>query len=319
MLKYIIKKFLIFITVLFFVSIIIFILINKQPGHPYFNMISPNTSADLIENKLRELGYYDPLYIKYFKWFFRVLRFDLGYSIKYSRPVAEVIGSRVFNTFILMGTSLITSAVIGVFFGTVAAVKKNTIVDDILTILSFIGVSIPVFFISLLLIKRFSYDIALLPSSGMYDVRRELKGIDKILDLSKHMVLPVITLTIFQATAFIRYTRAAMIEVLDNDYIKAAIAKGMSFKRVLIKHALKNAMIPIVTIFCLQIPTLFSGALMTETVFVWPGIGRLSYEAVQNRDYPLIMGILMIGAVFILVSNLSADILYICIDRRIET
>ena len=110
-----------------------------------------------------------------------------------------------------------------------------------------------------------------------------------------------------------------MIEVLDNDYIKAAIAKGMSFKRVLIKHALKNAMIPIVTIFCLQIPTLFSGALMTETVFVWPGIGRLSYEAVQNRDYPLIMGILMIGAVFILVSNLSADILYICIDRRIET
>jgi len=110
-----------------------------------------------------------------------------------------------------------------------------------------------------------------------------------------------------------------MIEVLDNDYIRASVAKGMSFRRVLLKHALKNAMISIVTIFCLQMPTLFSGALMTETVFVWPGIGRLSYEAVQNRDYPLIMGILMIGAVFILISNFLADILYICLDRRIET
>lgn len=319
MIKYIIKKLLVLITLLFFISIIIFILINKQPGHPYFNMINPNTSADLIEGKLRELGYYDPLYIKYFKWLFRVLRFDLGYSVKYSRPVTEVIGSRVFNTFILMGTSLITSAFIGVFFGTIAAVKKNTIVDDIITILSFIGVSIPVFFISLLLIKRFSYDITLLPSSGMYDVRRQFKGIYRIIDLSRHMILPVITLTIFQATAFTRYTRAAMIEVLDNDYIRASVAKGMSFRRVLLKHALKNAMISIVTIFCLQMPTLFSGALMTETVFVWPGIGRLSYEAVQNRDYPLIMGILMIGAVFILISNFLADILYICLDRRIET
>lgn len=318
MTKYIIKRFLILMGVLFFVSVIIFILINKQPGRPYLHMINPNTSADLVEKKLRQLGYYDPMHIKYMKWFLRVLRFDLGYSVKYSRPVIEVIGSRVFNTFVLMGTSLATSAALGVFLGIIAAVKKNTIIDDALTMLSFIGVSIPVFFISLLLIKRFSYDIPLLPSSGMYDVRHEFRGFAKTLDLAKHLVLPVITLTIFQATAFVRYTRAAMIEVLDNDYIKAAMAKGMSFKRVLIKHALKNALIPIVTIFCLQIPTLFSGALMTETVFVWPGIGRLSYDAVQNRDYPLIMGILMIGAIFILISNFLADILYVCIDRRIE-
>ena len=174
------------------------------------------------------------------------------------------------------------------------------------------------FFVSILFIKFFSYDRGLLPASGMLDLRRDLQGGAKILNIFKHLILPVLTLTIFQSTAFIRYTRSAMIDVLNEEFVKALLARGMSYRRILFCHALKNALIPIVTIFCLQLPSLFSGALMTETVFVWPGIGRLSFEAVQNRDYPLIMGILMIGAIFILFSNFLADLIYPLIDKRIS-
>lgn len=316
--KYFLRKIGITFSALFFISIIIFILINQQPGNPYSSMISPNTSKELMEKKLELIGYYDPIYIKYGKWLGRACRLDLGYSIKYGKPVSEVIFSRVGNTFLLTGTALFCSAVFGILIGILAAVRKNTRIDDCITFFSFLGVSIPVFFVSILFIKFFSYDRGLLPASGMLDLRRNLQGGAKILNIFKHLILPVLTLTIFQSTAFIRYTRSAMIDVLNEEFVKALLARGMSYRRILFCHALKNALIPIVTIFCLQLPSLFSGALMTETVFVWPGIGRLSFEAVQNRDYPLIMGILMIGAIFILFSNFLADLIYPLIDKRIS-
>lgn len=316
--RYVLKRILTSIIVLFGISIVIFALVNLQPGNPYSHMINPNTSPDVMKAKLEQIGYYDPLYVKYFKWVSRALRFDLGYSIKYSESVSAVIGYRLKNTIILMSFSLFLSSVIGIILGIIAAYRKNTYVDDLITVISFIGVSIPSFFFSLLLIKKFSYDMSIFPSSGMYDVRSSLTGILKLMDLIKHLILPSIVLTFLQATAFIRYTRSAMIEIVDKEYIKCAMAKGMSFKKAVIKHGFKNSLISIITVFCLQIPALFSGALMTETVFVWPGIGRLGYEAVQNRDYPLIMGILMITAILILLSNLLADILYVVVDKRVE-
>lgn len=318
MLEYIIKRLLISTILLILISIIIFILINTQSGNPYSYMISPNTSPALVEMKLRQIGYYDPLYIKYIKWFSRILHLDLGYSIKYSKSVISVIAKRVPNTLLLMSTSLFVSTILGVALGFFSAYKRNTKIDDLLSIFSFVGISIPVFFIALLLIKKFSYDMMLLPSSGMYDVRVEYKGIGRFLDVGKHLILPVTALSVFQMTSFIRYSRQAMLDVMDKEYIYAAMAKGMSFGKALLRHGLRNALLPIVTIFCLQIPSLFSGALLTETIFSWPGIGRLSYEAVQNRDYPLIMGVLMISAILILLSNFLADILYVYIDRRIE-
>lgn len=316
--NYLLKRFIISIFVLFGISILIFALVNLQPGNPYLHMVSPNTPPELIEVKLRNIGYYDPLHIKYIKWISRVVRFDLGYSIKFSQPVISVIMNRLGNTILLMGSSLLLSSILGIAIGMYSAYKRNTVIDDTITVFSFIGVSIPAFFFSLILIKIFSYDLSLLPSSGMYNVRYEYTGIEKLLDLLFHLILPTVVLTMLQAASFTRYSRASMIEILDKDYIKSAIAKGMSLKRALFKHGLKNALIPISTVFFIQVPSLFSGALMTETVFVWPGIGRLGYEAVQNRDYPLIMGILMITATIILISNILADVFYVLIDKRVE-
>lgn len=316
--NYIVKRLIISLFVLFGISILIFALVNLQPGNPYLHMLSPNTPPELIEEKLRSIGYYDNFFIKYIKWMKRALVFDLGYSIKFSRPVIEIISSRIGNTILLMGLSLILSSVLGVAIGMISSLKRNTAVDDIITVVSFVGVSIPAFFFSLVLIKIFSYDLSILPSSGMYNVRYNYSGIEKILDMLLHLILPSAVLIMVHMASFIRYTRSAMIEILDKDYIKSAMAKGMSFRKAILKHGLKNALIPIITVFFIQVPTLFSGALMTETVFVWPGIGRLGYEAVQNRDYPLIMGILMITAVVILISNILADVFYILVDKRVE-
>lgn len=316
--NYLIKRFIISLFVLFGISILIFALVNLQPGNPYLHMVSPNTPPELIEIKLRNIGYYDPLHIKYLKWINRVIRFDLGYSIKFSQPVIIVIINRLRNTILLMGASLLLSSILGVAIGIYSAYKRNTFIDDIITIFSFIGVSIPAFFFSLLLIKIFSYDLSVLPSSGMYNVRYEYTGIKKLLDLLHHLILPTVVLTMLQAASFIRYTRASMIEILDKDYIMSAVAKGMSLKKAVLRHGLKNALIPILTVFFIQVPALFSGALMTETVFVWPGIGRLGFEAVRNRDYPLIMGILMITSIIILISNIVADVFYVIVDKRVE-
>lgn len=316
--NYIVKRLIISLFVLFGISILIFALVNLQPGNPYLHMLSPNTPPELIEAKLRSIGYYDNFFIKYIKWMKRALVFDLGYSIKFSRPVIEIISSRIGNTILLMGLSLILSSVLGVAIGMISSLERNTAVDDIITVVSFVGVSIPAFFFSLVLIKIFSYDLSILPSSGMYNVRYNYSGIEKILDMLLHLILPSAVLIMVHMASFIRYTRSAMIEILDKDYIKSAMAKGMSFRKAILKHGLKNALIPIITVFFIQVPTLFSGALMTETVFVWPGIGRLGYEAVQNRDYPLIMGILMITAVVILISNILADVFYILVDKQVE-
>ena len=318
MLKYLIKRLIISFFVLFGVSISIFYLINKQPGNPYLHMINPGVPPEIVKKKLIELGYYDPFFIKYVKWLQRVIFLDLGYSIKYSEKVTKVIASRLGNTFILMGTSLFLSSISGIFLGVVSAIKKNTVIDEIITVLSFAGLSIPTFFVSLLLIKVFSYDLRLFPASGMYDSINGSEGITVFYDLFRHMILPTTVLVIMQSVIFIRYTRSAVIEQMSKEYMMTAMAKGLTLKRAVFGHALKNALLPVITVFFLQLPTIFSGALITETVFVWPGIGRLGYEAISNRDYPLIMGILTVTATIIILSNLFADIFYMKIDKRIK-
>ncbi|CEN21310.1 ABC transporter permease [Paraclostridium sordellii] len=318
MVKYILKRLFTTLVVLFGISIIIFTLIHLQPGNPYSTMIDPNVSPEVVKEMLSKIGYYDPIHIKYIKWISRALRGDLGYSIYYGKPVIDIISSRMTNTVILASFSLLISIVFGIGIGILSAIKKNTLFDKIATVFSFIGVSIPAFFFGLILIKVFSFDLQLLPVSGMKTLGSDFTGIESFFDLLKHLLLPSIVLAFLQSTAFIRYTRSSMIDVLDKEYIVTARAKGLSKNKAIFKHGLKNALIPIVTIICLQIPFLFSGALLTETVFVWPGIGRLSYEAVLNRDYSLIMGILMILSIIILLSNLLADILYAVIDPRIR-
>ncbi|WP_315167601.1 ABC transporter permease [Metaclostridioides mangenotii] len=318
MLKYIIKRILIAIIVLFGISVIIFAMIHLQPGNPYSAMVDPSVPPEVLKEMLEKIGYYDPIYLKYFKWISRALQGDLGYSIYYGKPVLGIISGRMINTAILGAFALFISMIVGIVVGVFSAIKKNTVFDYVITVLSFIGVSIPAFFFGLILIKVFTFDFKIFPSSGMSTLGTNYTGIVAVLDTLKHMILPSIVLALLQCTAFIRYTRSAMIDVLDKEYITTARSKGLSKTKAIFKHGFINALIPIITVICLQIPFLFSGALLTETVFVWPGIGRLSYEAVLNRDYSLIMGILMILSIIILLSNLIADILYAVIDPRIR-
>lgn len=318
MYKNIIKKLLVSFIVLFGVSIIVFIFVHSQPGNPYLEMINPKVPAEQTEKMLRELGYYDPMSVKYMKWMSRAIRGDLGYSIQYREPVIDVIGARMGNTMLLSIVSLVISIAIAIPLGIISAMKKGKSIDYGITIFSFIGISIPSFFFGMLLLKVFAFDLQLLPVSGMNTVGANYEGVEGALDVAKHMIMPCIVLALMNTASLMRYTRSAMIENIGKEYIKTARAKGLTKKKAMIKHGFRNSLIPIVTIICMEIPTIFSGALITETIFVWPGIGRLNYDAVLNRDYPLIMGILMIMAVIILLSNLLADLLYGLVDPRIR-
>lgn len=318
MYKNIIKKLFVSLVVLFGISIIVFIFVHSQPGNPYLEMINPKVPAEQTEKMLRELGYYDTMSVKYMKWIGRAIRGDLGYSIQYREPVIDVIGGRMGNTILLSLVSLIISIAIAIPLGIISAMKKGKGVDYVITIFSFIGISIPSFFFGMLLLKIFAFDLQLLPVSGMTTVGEDYKGICAVIDIVKHMVMPCIVLALMNTSSLLRYTRSAMIENIGKDFIKTARAKGLTKNRAMIKHGFRNSLIPIVTIICMEIPTIFSGALITETIFVWPGIGRLNYDAVLNRDYPLIMGILMIMAIIILLSNILADLLYGIVDPRIR-
>lgn len=316
--RYFMKRLMTSVFVLFFISIIIFVLIHMQPGNPYLNMINPKVSKEVFEEMLRKVGYYDPIHIKYFKWLGRALKGDLGYSLYYGAPVIDVISSRIWNTLLLSSFAFILSIIIAIPSGIISASRKNSIFDYICTVLSLIGISIPAFFFGMLLIKWFAIDIKIFPVSGMQNITGEYEGIHKIMDVFRHMILPGTVLGFLQTASLMRYTRSSMLNELSKDYIKTARGKGLTMRKTIWKHGFKNSLIPVITILCMQIPFLFSGALLTETIFVWPGIGRLNYEALLNRDYPLIMGILMMMSTIILVANLLADILYAFVDPRIK-
>lgn len=318
MFKYAVKRMINTIPILLGISIIVFILINCQPGDPYSNMVDPSVTQEVKEQMLKQIGYYDPLPVKYVKWVTRAVRGDFGYSITYKEPVIEVIKSRVGNTALLGTASLFLSILIAIPIGMISSIKRYSIFDYIMTVLAFIGLSIPAFFFGMLLIKVFSVDLKILPISGMTTMGKNYIGINHIIDIFNHMILPTIVLALINTASFMRYTRSSMINIIGQDYIRTAKAKGVSSSGIVLKHAFKNALIPIITIISLELPTLFSGALLTETIFVWPGIGRLNYEAVTNRDYSLIMGLVMIFAIVTLLSNLIADILYAAVDPRIK-
>ena len=316
--RYAIRRLAQAVLIVLCVSLIVFIFINLAPGDPYTQRLDPSVSAEVREEMLERLGYYDPVHIKYFKWLSAVAHGDLGYSIKYKKPVADVIGERLPNTIVLGLAALILSTAIAIPAGIISATRRNSIFDYVGTILSFVGISIPAFFFGLLMIKIFSFDLKLFPISGMTTVGENYNGLALVKDIAAHMVLLTIVLALLQTATLMRYTRSSMLEVFDQDYIRTARAKGLSERVVTNKHAFKNALIPVITILSMQIPSLFSGAVLTETIFVWPGIGRLSYTAILDRDYPLIMALLLLTTVIILICNLIADLLYALIDPRIR-
>lgn len=314
MFNYIVRRLLIAIPILLGITIIDFLIVNMAPGNPVDMMISPNVTGAALELRKAALGLDQPLYIQYFHWLVSLLRGNFGYSMTTYQPVGEMIAQRIGPTMLLMGTSLVVGLLIAVPLGIISATHQNSPLDYLTTGGAFLGVSIPNFFLGLGLIYIFAVKLKVLPSSGMFT----LGGDNGPVDTMRHLILPAIVLAVQIAGQDIRYVRSGMLEILGQDYLRTARAKGLKESVVINKHALRNALITIITVIGMQIPLLFGGAVITEQIFAWPGIGQLTIDSISGRDYPTLMAINLIAAVMVLGANLLTDILYSVVDPRIR-
>lgn len=311
--KYILKRILIAIPVLIGITLIDYAIMCLA-GSPLEMLKGPRISDAALQAKEIAAGLDKPLIVQYFVWLWQLLQGNLGYSMKSYEPVSAMIGSHIGPTLLLMGASLALSLLIAVPAGIYSAVKQYSKGDYAVVTASFIGSSIPSFFLALILIYIFTVKLGILPSGGMNTL-----GMDgSVVDTIRHMVLPVTVLAVSLAGSNIRYIRSSFLEILQQDYLRTARAKGIGYKRVIWKHAMRNALLPIVTVIGMQIPMLFGGAVIIEQVFSWPGLGLMTMTAIMGRDYPVIMGVCLLSAVVVLVSNLITDILYALVDPTIQ-
>lgn len=313
MMKYILKKITLSIPLVFGITILDFILMNVM-GSPLELLIGPKVSAGAIAAKSAAFGLDKPIYIQYFYWLKEIFSGNFGTSIRSNQPVLELIIERTGPTILLMGTALIISLILAFPIAIYSSSRKASKSDFIISGFSFLGISIPTFFLSLVFIYFFTIKLGWLPSSGMTTPGAE----QSVSDVLRHMILPVSVLVVSTTGSNIRYIRASMIEVLSQDYIVTAESKGVGRFIVIYKHALRNALIPMITIIGMQIPVLFSGAVVIEQVFSWPGLGLTTMAAILNRDYPVIMGICLISALIVIISNLIVDIVYALANPKIK-
>lgn len=316
--RYLLRRLMISVPVLLGITIAMFIIINLSPGDPVTALLNPEQMANMgpewVEAQKESLGLNDPAPVRYLKWLGQTLQGNLGYSTADRMPVIEKIGERILPTLRLMSVVIVVSVAVGVPLGVISALRQYSWIDYLLTVLGFLAVSIPGFFLALVLIYVFALKLDWLPATGMYTVGQPRTFVDSI----SHLILPATVLGLSQAAPIIRYTRASLLDTIKQDYVTTARAKGLGEKRIIIGHALRNALIPIITIVALQIPGLLSGTVIIEQVFAWPGMGSLAIAAVQGRDYNTLMGINLIAATMILLSNLLADVVYAFVDPRIK-
>jgi len=320
--RYLARRLLGALPLLLLISVAVFFLINVIPGGPtaaYEN--NPHLSSQDIARIERELGLDQPIYIRYLNWLGTISHGDWGYSLASRRPVLTEIGERLPNTIYLLGVTFVITLALAIPAGMLSAIRQYSLFDHTATTLAFMGQSIPIFWFGLILITVFHVTLRnpltgfpLLPGGGMYTLGAPFSIADRI----DHLILPVAMLTLATAAHYVRYMRASMLEVIHEDYIRTARAKGAARRRVVWRHAFKNAALPLVTVIALDLPTLFSGALFTETIFSWPGMGRLFFESALRFDYALLMGIIMVNAALIIFSNLAADLVYGYLDPRIR-
>ena len=318
MLQYTLKRVLKMIPTLLIISLLLFKVIDLAPGNFLDTKVNPNMTVEKLEQLKEVYGFDKPFGERYVNWLKKAVKGDFDESLKLRQPVSEIIKDYAWNSFVLAGTAFLLSILIAIPLGIVCATKQYSFADKATTILTFVSISLPSFLLGLMLINAFSLKIKLFPIGGMTTAGSSLTGAAHYKDVLIHMVLPVVSLTILQAGSLIRYVRTAMLEVINQDYIRTARAKGLKEKVVIYKHALRNGLIPVITYIGMSLPGLFAGALITETIFVWPGIGRIGYEAILNRDYTLLMGFNMFMAVLTLMGNLLSDILYAVVDPRIK-
>ena len=311
--KYILKKLLLAIPVLLGITIIDYAIMSLA-GSPLDMMVGPRVSEAAKEARAAQWGLNQPVWAQYWTWLTQVLQGNLGYSYKSYQPVSELIGSHVGPTLLLMGVSMVLGLLIAIPAGIYSAVHRYKKRDYAVVSASFLLSSIPGFFLALVLIYFFTVRLGWLPSSGMYTPGT---GGDAG-DILRHMIQPALVLAFGVAGGNIRYIRSSVLEILEMDYLRTATAKGLGRRIVIRRHAFRNALLPIVTVIGMQIPTLFGGAVIVEQIFSWPGLGLITMSAVMGRDYPVIMGVCLLSAVVVQISNLATDILYAVVDPTIK-
>src|SRR3954452_1661523 len=313
--RYIIGRLLQVIPLLLGISILVFLLVNAVPGSPVADLaFNPTTRPEDIAAIKHALGLDQPLYKRYFVWLSHVVRGDLGLNMVTYRPVTRDIADRLPNTLKLTFSAFVLALVFSIPVGVYSAVKRNSAFDYIATVASVAGVSIPNFWFGLILILFFAVNLGWFPTGGVVPIR----GDAGLLVQLKHLVLPSIALAIVELASWTRYIRGQMLEVIRQDYIRTARAKGLKDRVVIFRHALRNALLPLITLLGLAIPSFFSGALIIETIFSWPGIGRLTFDAAQARNYTVIMGTVLLSSTLVILGNLLADIGYSLLDPRIK-
>ena len=321
MFRYLLRRLLQAIPVLFIISIMAFMIIQLAPGDPTIIYMKPDKRELTAEEKAElysRLGLDRPIYIQYFAWLKNIVEGDWGYSLATKKPVVTEIFTRLPNTLLLSFTALILALLVSIVAGSISALKKYSIIDHVTTFAAFLGLSIPGFWFALVLVQIFGKKLGWLPTVGMRNLGANLNGWESILDISKHIIMPALVLSLAQMAYWTRYQRSSLVEVLNQDYIRTARAKGLQEHTVLFRHAFKNALIPLITIAGLTIPNLVSGSFVIETVFSWPGMGRLGISAIESRDYPVIMGVTMLISLMVIIGNLLADITYAFVDPRIR-
>jgi len=316
--KYIIRRIVQAIPILFGITLLTFMIMQLAPGNPMVTMIDPSISMEDLARAEQSLGLDRPLIVQYWQWLKQILSGNLGYTIRTGQPVSALIGARLPATLLLTSTALVISFILGVPLGVFSASHKYSIPDYGLTLGAFVGISIPGFFLGLGLIYIFALKLGWFPTSGLMGIGMNYEGWPYFIDRVRHLFLPALALALPNMAAVMRFTRSSMIEVLTHDYIRTSRAKGLSAKVVLFKHALRNSLIPVITIFGLSIPFLFGGAYITEQVFNWPGMGSLGIAAITGREYPIVMGLNLFTSTLVLMGNLIADILYAFVDPRIR-
>jgi len=313
---FIVRRLLANVGVFLLITMGIFALVYAAPGDPVQMMINPEQvasgGADFIARQRHLLGLDQALPVQYWDWLLNAMRGHLGFSYVQSRSVTSVIGERVGPTVELMSLAIALSLLVGVPLGIVAAVRRNTVVDYMATVFSLGAISIPPFFLGISAIYLFSLEWNLLPSAGM-----STPGSSSLGDLLRHLVLPVVILGLAAAGPITRYARSGLIGELAEDYVRTAEAKGASKLRVVLRHAFRNSLIPLITVIAMSIPSLLAGAVVIEQVFAWPGMGQLAISSITQNDYPVVIGFSLYVAALVLLCNLAADVLYAVADPRV--
>jgi len=320
MLHYIIRRTFQLVPLLFFISALIFTLLHLMPGDPIYRMLEgiPNLRPEDYDRLRKIYGLDDPFYVQYWKWLWQLIQLNPGYSREYGQPVIDVILPALKNTLVLTIAAVVIGKTIAILLGILSAVRQYSLADYVLTGITFIAYSVPGFWLGLMLIIVFSVLLGWLPTSGLFNSDLTPGTWEATVDWIKHLILPVTVLAVSEIIQVQRFMRSSLLEVLRQDYLITARSKGLDESTVIGKHALKNALIPVVTIIAITMPRVIGGSTVVETVFAYPGMGRLLYTSIMGNDYVVAMTVVMIIATAVIFFNLLADILYGWLDPRIR-